>query len=99
MSTIPPNWLSSIVGSQGAQHASGTRRAKETAEQAEPAGAANFADNLHNTIENSDRDGEVHTDSEGLGSQGRAYQEEPPAEGQPPEAESPATEGGLDVQA
>ncbi len=97
MSDIPPNWLTSIAGSGGAQHQSGAHKLKEAADQARRSGATPFADNLHNVIENSDKDGEVYSDSEGLGSQGRAPQDEDQPENPPESQESPA--GGLDVQA
>ena len=98
MATIPPNWLSSIAGSQGAQHTSGTRKSRESAEHAARTGTDKFADSLQNVIENSDKDSEVYSDSEGLGSQGRATGE---PEDQTPEVEpeSDASDGGLDIEA
>jgi hypothetical protein len=73
---IPPNWLTSITGTQGAQHQSGAHKLKETAEQAKRSGATPFADSLHNVIENEGQDSQVYTDAEGTGSQGRAYADE-----------------------
>ena len=101
MSAIPPNWMSSVIGAHGAQDRANVRKTQETADQADRSQGPNFRQNLQNVIDNSDRDGEVYEDSEGLGSQGRPFSEE--SEEQAPKNESPAGEtetgGSLDVQA
>jgi len=98
LSTIPPNWLSSIVQSQGAQERAAGTRAREDADQTERTSDAAFAERLRNVIENDDRDSSVYSDAEGAGSQGRPHSEE-----QSPEHEQPPTDdsstGGLDVRA
>jgi len=99
MAAIPPNWLTSIVGSQGAQHQSGTQKAKEDSEQADRTGSTRFTDSLQNVIENTDKDGEVYTDSEGLGSQGRAPSEESEEEAQADQPDTDQPAGGLDIEA
>ena len=99
MSAIPPNWLSSIIGAHGAQDRSAIRKNKETADQAERTDNVNFKENLQNVIDNSDRDGEVYEDAEGLGSQGRSSEEAPPDQPQDEQRETDQSSGGLDVQA
>ena len=106
MSTIPPNWMASVLGSQGAQERAGATRKKEAADQAERTGSDKFADSLHNVIENSDRDSEVYADAEGLGGQGSPFSEEPEQseeqeqeENEEEDEESQASEGELDIQA
>ncbi len=100
MSGIPPNWVSSIVGGGEASRQAGAARNKETAEQVQGAAPARFADKLQDVISSAERDEQVYSDAEGLGSQGRPFSEQQPE--QPPpdppdEHEPPA--GGLDVQA
>jgi len=99
MTAIPPNWLSSVVGAHGAQDQSQVRRVKEAADQAERSSSGQFRENLQNIIDNRDRDTEVYTDSEGMGSQGRPFSEggEEQAAEQQPEAE--AGDEGLDIRA
>ena len=99
MSAIPPNWLSSIIGAHGAQDRSAIKKNKEAADQAEHADNVNFKDNLQNVIDNSDRDGEVYEDAEGLGSQGRPFEEAPPDQSPDEQQETGPSSGGLDVQA
>jgi hypothetical protein len=93
---IPPNWLTSITGTQGAQHQSGAHKLKEAADQARRTNSAPFADSLHNVIENEGQDSQVYADAEGTGSQGRAYTEEKEP-GQENAGESDL--GHLDVEA
>jgi hypothetical protein len=69
MSAIPPNWLASILQSQGAQRRAAEAQAKESADAAGKADA--FAQRLQDVIENSDRDSEVFADAEGSGGSGR----------------------------
>jgi hypothetical protein len=76
LTEIPPNWLTSITGTQGAQHQSGADKLKEAADQARRSNATPFADSLHNVIENEGQDSQVYADAEGTGSQGRAYEED-----------------------
>jgi len=99
MSTIPPNWMGSVLGAHEAQKQSEQRKTREASDQAERAGTEKFADSLKNVIEESDRDSEVYEDAEGLGSQGRPFSEEPEEEGSHDEGESEDSAGGLDVQA
>ncbi len=98
MTTIPPNWMGSIIQTQGAEKASAERKAKESAAESEQAGG--FAEKLQNVIENNDRDSQVFSDAEGAGSQGHPFEEG--AEGEPKQDETSPEEddaGGLDVQA
>ena len=102
MSAIPPNWMGSVIGAHGAQKSAADQKKTEAADQAERSGSAKFSENLQNVIENSDADGEVYAESEGLGSEGRPFSEdsEQSQEQQPPEEpDSDSSPGGLDVQA
>jgi hypothetical protein len=102
MSTIPPNWLGSVLGTPAAQQQATAAKNKEAVDQAARSGAAKFTDSLHNVIENSDRDAQAYADSEGLGSQGRPFAEESePGEQQAPDERdgTDATGGAIDVQA
>ena len=98
MSTIPPNWLGSVIQTQGAHARTAADKSQEAGAAAERT-EASFAERL-NEIEASDRDSQVYSDAEGTGSQGRPFENESSAEEQPPAAEStgPGT-GGLDVEA
>jgi hypothetical protein len=78
MSTIPPNWLGSIIQTQGAKARAAGDKEKENAAEAERTGADTFADKLQAVIGSGDRDTQVYSDAEGTGSQGRPF--EPPAE-------------------
>lgn len=82
MSAIPPNWLGSILGTPGANGRAGADRAKSQADEARQTGADAFAERLQNVIDEGDRDGQVYSDAEGTGSQGRQSEstEEPPSE-------------------
>jgi hypothetical protein len=100
MSTIPPNWMSSVIGAQDVQRNAATARNKDAADEASRSSNAPFAERLQNVIENSDRDSEVYADAEGTGSQGRPSSQE--SEEQPAETEheeDTPTAGGLDIQA
>lgn len=68
MSTIPPNWLGSIIQTQGSQARAAEAKQKENAAAAERAGEAGFAEKLQDVIENTDRDSQVYADAEGTGS-------------------------------
>ncbi|MFQ5805063.1 MAG: hypothetical protein ACE5I3_01295 [Phycisphaerae bacterium] len=98
MSTIPPNWLGSIIQSQGAQERASQAKNVEEAKGTER-GA--FSEKLQDVIENSDRDVEVYSDAEGSGSQGSpsSEAEEEEAE-QDEETEGEQDAGGsLDIEA
>jgi hypothetical protein len=99
MSTIPPNWLGSIIQTQGSHARAAGDKEKESGVQAERVGGERFADKLQDVIESSDRDSQVYSDAEGTGSQGRP-DGGPPVEEQaaPDNTDEPPT-GGLDVQA
>ena len=100
MSTIPPNWLGSIIQSQGAQERAGQAKSAEEAKGTER-GA--FSDKLREVIENSDRDVEVYSDAEGTGSQGSPFSEaeEPAEEAETPEEKEEEEDpvAGLDLEA
>ena len=99
MSTIPPNWMGSILQSQGAQERAGQAK---SAEEAKGAQRADFTDQLRDMIENSDHDAEVYSDAEGNGG-GRGSPFSEPEEGDEVRAgDEEGTEaegGGLDLQA
>jgi hypothetical protein len=108
MSAIPPNWLGSILGTPAAQGRAGADRAKSQADEAQQTGGDAFADRLQNVIDEGDRDGQVYSDAEGTGSQGRESDSpetaadpatdplnDDPAGQQPPNPHPPA----LDLQA
>lgn len=100
MSTIPPNWMGSIIGTHDTQRNASEAKSRDAASQAE---RNQFANRLQNAIEETERDNEVYADAEGLGSQGRPSEDESDesteqlASEQQDEDESSA--GGLDVQA
>ncbi len=107
MSTIPPNWLGSIIQTQGAHAREAADKSKEAGAAAEQTDAS-FAERL-GEIEATDRDSQVYSDAEGTGSQGRPFEDQPPeeeaadaeaGEDEPgtPGANTPGA-GGLDVQA
>lgn len=99
MAGIPPNWLGSIVQTQGAAQRSGEKKARESASASETAGTGSFADNLQGIVGASDRDNQVYSDAEGAGSQGSPFEEgEPEAETPGDDEQRPPT-GGLDVEA
>jgi hypothetical protein len=75
MSTIPPNWLGSIIQTHGAQERAGQAKDAENADQAKRTGSGAFSEKLQDIIENTDRDVEVYADAEGAGSQGRPFNE------------------------
>ncbi len=98
MSSIPPNWLGSIIQSQGAQERAGQAK---NAEEAKGTERGAFSDKLRDVIENSDRDVEVYSDAEGAGSQGSPFSEaeEQTEEAETPEEEEADTDAGLDLEA
>lgn len=99
MSTIPPNWMASVLGTHDTQKSASAAKTKEAAEQGERTSNTGFAERLHNVIDNAERDGEVYADAEGLGSQGRAPAEESQKQESEEDHESGRSESGLDVQA
>lgn len=99
MSTIPPNWLGSIIQSQGAEKRAAEKQASDSTSQSERSG---FSNRLQDIIESEDRDSQVYSDAEGQGSQGRAFSEgetdaEPSTEDKP--AGDPPDDENLDLQA
>lgn len=101
MSSIPPNWISSVAGAAG-----GRQNAEKTRKRDEAAGAqeSRFTEKLHDMIEAAEEDREAYEDAEGQGGQGKpatpadadavdeAVDE---ADNDDPEAQS----GGLDIEA
>lgn len=99
MSAIPPNWLGSIIQSQGAQERASQAKSAEEAKGTER-GA--FSDRLRDVIENSDRDVEVYSDAEGAGSQGSPFseaEEQAELDEEREEPEPPEAGAGLDLEA
>ena len=99
MSAIPPNWLGSIIQSQGAQERASQAKSAEEAKGTER-GA--FSDRLRDVIENSDRDVEVYSDAEGTGSQGSPFseaEEQVELDEEREEREPPEAGAGLDLEA
>ncbi len=98
MSAIPPNWLGSIIQSQGAQERASQAK---NAEEAKGTERGAFSEKLQDIIENTDRDVEVYSDAEGSGSQGNPFSEA--EEEEEVERDESAEEqdgvGGLDVEA
>ena len=101
MSTIPPNWMGSVIQSHGAQDRAAEAKNRERTADAERAGKDGFSERLQDVIENTDRDTQVYSDAEGTGSQGRPFSEEEEQEKE--QEQDSATEGrqlgGLDVEA
>lgn len=98
MSTIPPNWLGSVIQSQGAQERAGQAKNAEDAEQAKRTGGG-FSEKLQDVIENADRDVEVYADAEGTGSQGKPSGESEEEEEREEEVDEEQEGGSVDVQA
>ncbi|MBN2448517.1 MAG: hypothetical protein JXO22_17450 [Phycisphaerae bacterium] len=102
MSTIPPNWIGSVVGSNSASGRAADAKSKENADQAKTVDNSAFSERLQDVIESTDTDTQVHPDAEGLGSQGRPFgdgaEPEPPEEEKTPEATEESL-GNLDVEA
>ncbi len=99
MSAIPPNWLGSIVQTQGAHARAAADQSKESAASAERT-AASFAERLTQEIEATDRDSQVYSDAEGTGSQGRPFESGPEEEtGGNAADETGDSDAGLDLQA
>jgi hypothetical protein len=99
MTTIPPNWLGSIIQSQGAQERASQAK---NAEEAKGTERGAFSDKLRDVIENNDRDVEVYSDAEGAGSQGSPFSEAEPQDEldeATEEQEQPDTGAGLDLEA
>ena len=99
MSAIPPNWLGSIIQSQGAQERASQAKSAEEAKGTER-GA--FSDRLRDVIENSDRDVEVYSDAEGTGSQGSPFseaEEQVELDEEREAREPPEAGAGLDLEA
>lgn len=97
MSTIPPNWLGSIIQSQGAQDRSGRAKGVEDAKGVDRAA---FSERLQDVIENSDRDVEVYSDAEGTGSQGAPFSEPEEEQAEPEQvADEEIASGTLDIEA
>lgn len=99
MTTIPPNWLGSIIQSHGAQKRATEARAAEDASAAERKGDLGGAENRNNVIENDDTDSSVYADAEGAGSQGRSSDQEPLDETPDEEPDQDSEQNGLDIQA
>lgn len=101
MSTIPPNWLGSIIQTQGSQSKAAVDKQREKAAETERTGTQPFAESLQNVIEESDRDTQVYSDAEGTGSQGRPFEGPPNEDASSDVDRSNDTHpsGGLDVQA
>jgi len=99
MSAIPPNWLGSIIQTQGAQERAGQAKA---AEEAKGAARARFSEQLSEVIENDDRDAEVYADAEGAGGRGSPFSEDEEAATEDAEkldADQEADGGRLDLEA
>jgi hypothetical protein len=100
MSTIPPNWLGSIIQTQGAKARAAGDKQRENVAEAERGADGSFADKLQDVIESNDRDSQVYSDAEGGGSQGRPFEGQAPEEKPGAEdADSDSAAGGLDLQA
>jgi len=100
VSTIPPNWLGSIIQTQGGQARAAGDKQKAEGAQTESTKESTFADKLQNVIDETDRDSQVYSDAEGSGSQGRPSEEAPSEqEPQPDDQERDENAGGLDLQA
>lgn len=94
MSTLPPNLVGPILQTPLAQRqisnlrdSDGVQRAN--AQRLQTASAAE----KDSTIETADNDTQVHTDSEGQGSQGRAFSDSEPENPSPPPDEAAPEEG------
>jgi len=97
MSSIPPNWLGSIIQTQGAQERAGQARSTDEAKQSE---RGHFAEKLQDVIETGEGDGEVYEDAEGTGSQGSPFSEADEEEQLEDEARAEDdSAGGLDIEA
>ncbi len=102
MSTIPPNWMGSVLQSHGAQDRAAEAKNKERTADAERAGKNGFSERLQDIIENTDRDTQIYADAEGTGSQGRPFSEEETEEDEEEQRDSADDDeglGNLDVEA
>lgn len=98
MANIPPASLGSIIQTSAAESRVGAHKARVAAADAERAGAAGFAKNLHEVIEAADRDSQVFSDAEGNGHEGTPFGRH--EEDQPPDdTDNPQPAGGLDIEA
>lgn len=89
MSSLPASLVGSILQGPLAQQQAATLRDAERVQRAVAQRQQVTAATEHDsTVETSDNDTQVHTDSEGQGSQGRAFSE---PEAETPESESSAT--------
>ncbi len=100
MSAIPPNWLSSIIQSQGATNRAADARRQDEAAQSESRGDQ-FVESRENMIEEADADSEVYADAEGAGSMGRPFGDgdEAAADEEGDGNSTGRADGGLDVTA
>ena len=97
MTTIPPNWLGSIIQTQGAQERAGQAKSEEEAKGTQ---RGEFSERLRDVIENSDRDVEVYSDAEGAGGQGGNFSEaEEDEQAEVRDAEADRLSNGLDLEA
>lgn len=98
MSTIPPNWLGSVLGGSAAQGRAVERQVRDEADAARSADG-DFANRLRDLVGSVDRDSGVDPEGGGAGGQGRASQTpEEPSAPQPDDA-GPAGPTGVDLQA
>ncbi|HOB74229.1 MAG TPA: hypothetical protein PKG54_06860 [Phycisphaerae bacterium] len=100
MSTLGSNLVGSILQTPLVQGQlstlSGAERAQIRAAQRQQVAAASEADS---TVDTSDNNTQVHTDSEGQGSQGRAFSEQEENPQTPPEPAGPEGEHLIDLEA
>lgn len=91
MSAVPPNLVGPILQTPLVQRQVAAVRDAERAQgaiaQRQTAAAVDATDS---TVETTDNDTQVHTESEGQGSQGRAFSE---PDGEPTATEPPAPDG------
>lgn len=101
MSSIPPNWISSVVGGVSASGRASEAKNKEDADRTRSVDNASFAERLGKVIESDDADMQVDSESEGRGSQGRAFSEETPDDDAQEQstAEETLDGGSLDLEA
>lgn len=72
MSSIPPNWLGSIIQGHASADRAKESKAREATADAERVKPSAFADKLNGAIQATDRDSNVFEDAEGSGGGGRA---------------------------
>jgi hypothetical protein len=88
--------MSSIIGTHDTQRNASEAKSRDSASQAE---RNQFANRLQNAIEETEKDNEVYSDSEGLGSQGRPSESDESEAQRDEEQQDESTPGGLDIQA